>query len=152
LPKYNVFDPLQALTTPYRAQRAMEGGQAAAFILAGLNLLTALLVYFHRTPAHTLIAAGRVGIASAHLCAAVLATGLGVFIARRRAAWACWCVLGWSVCELFPWLTGPLYGHAGVYPMPVLALICAIQGVRGARAQQRLARATPTAEPPAATP
>ena len=130
-----MLNPFAPVNTPFKARREAEAGQVAAAVLAGLNLLTALTTYFHRAAAHSLLGGGR-ELAVVHLLFAALAGGLALL--AKRALWAQWAILVWSLVELAPPATGALYGHAGVFPMPLLVLIFALKGIRGALAKRRL--------------
>jgi hypothetical protein len=142
LAKYNAANPFEPISTPFRARQAAAGTPAAAFTLAGLNVLTGVLIYFVQKPTFTLIGTDRTELGIVHLCVAVLAAALGFAARRRETLTLSWIIVAWCVVEVLR-LTGPLYAHAAAFPIGPFALLCAIQGLRGVMAGRRLSAHPP---------
>lgn len=132
------LNPFQPLDTPFRVRRAFEAGQAAAFTLAGLNVLTAVLMRLRTKPFHVLLGSDPRKVWIVHLLFAAAAAILGWLIRRRQSGWACWVVFAWAVVECIG-LTGPLYAHAAMLPLRPLILAFALAGARAPSASKRLA-------------
>jgi hypothetical protein len=137
------LDIFQALTTPYRAERAAKLGGWAAIAIALTNLASGARLYFEQIHARTWLG---LSPTQAALCCIAMALGglyLSVVIRKRHATWACILVLIWCGLESQHWLTYGLYGHVAIRFLPTFAAIYAIMGVRGSIALTRLATKTP---------
>lgn len=137
-----LLNPLRPLATEHRARRAAEAGQAAAFMLSGVNLVTGSLILFHRAPASTLISDDKLIIASAHLSAFAAGALLGYVSRRSAPVWAAALLFIWAVVELLHWPLARLYGHATAPILAAFIFMCALQGLRGAIALRRISSET----------
>jgi len=137
-PPFNILDPTQAINTPYRVQRAFDAAQAAAFVIAGYNLLTGLIVWWRHRPIPTWLGSDPRTLWLAHVAAALLAAALGLLIRRRLPDWAVWVVLAWAILELTRFVPGRLYGHGMPWPLAAFVFFLAIQGVRGVMGRRKL--------------
>jgi hypothetical protein len=138
--KFDVLNPFEPLNTPFRVRRAFECAEAAAYVLAGLNVLTAVLIYTRAKPFHVLLGNDPHTIWIVHLSFAAAAAILGLVIRRRQPAWACWVVFIWAIVECLG-LTGPLYAHAAMFALRPLVLAVALPGVRAVYFRKRLVQA-----------
>jgi hypothetical protein len=138
---FDILDVSQPINTPFRVKRALDGAQAAAFVLAGYNLLTGLIIWSRDRRVPTWLGDDPQRLWAIHVIAALVATSLALLIRRRSPDWAVWLVFGWAILELIRIPTARLYGHGMPWLLGGLTLLFAIQGVRGVLGRRRLARA-----------
>jgi hypothetical protein len=144
--KFNVLDVSQSIDTPFRVRRAFDAGEGAAYVLGGLNALTAILIYFRARPFHTLAGTDPHKVWIVHVVAALLAAALGLVVRFEKSAWACWVVFVWALIECVPPLTGFLYAHGAIFPMGPASLLLAWQGLRAVFGRARLRAQEPASQ------
>lgn len=153
-------DPVlrEPLTTPYRRWHAVQYGAGAAGMLAALNVMSMMEVQ-RRPLHHVLVGPDAESYLAAHAAVAALAVSLALIILSRGYLWACQAVVAWAVTELAAPVFHWLYGHTLIGRMwlvAFMALVFALIGLQGARAERRAAAKpgglSPSPAPPAARP
>jgi hypothetical protein len=136
--RFNVLNIFTPLDTEYRAIRAAQGAEGAAFVLAALNLFTGAAELIHPRVIPLALSQNPRVLAAWQAFAALLAFGVALWVRRSRSLLASALVLLWAVLEFIPEFTNA-YGHATMLPMCVCAWLFAVQGLRGASALRQLA-------------
>lgn len=132
-------DPFQRLATPLRAERATGFAAAAAWVICGDYLLTALIVRHHPPSFRPFLSSDPSALALVHCLMALFAAVLAVRIRNQpRVATAAvlLALAAWEASEV-----GPIRSYAHAMPVAVagLILVMAFLGLRGALALRRLA-------------
>ena len=147
-PLRNRLNPLQKLDSEWKAREAAEAAAFAASLIAFTHVLSALIRFNDDRGA--LISSDPFALGLFNAMLALIAAVASYVAHRRHPLWLAWVILGWTVLEVLPWITFPLYGHAipGRFgPAVGLMFVASVLGVRGARA---LAKGFPQAAEPAA--
>jgi len=120
--KFNVLNPTTPLDSEFRVRKALECGPPAAFIIAGIHALGAVL-FLAKGASPTIWLPHAVGV--------LLAVALGFVIRRHPSPWLAGTILAWAGLEAF--LTS-----LRLLPICLLIGVLAYQALRGAFAYRRL--------------
>lgn len=130
------FNPFEKLDSEWKAREAAGTAAVAAGLITFTHVISALVRFYgERYPA--LIGSSPVVLGLYNAMLALIAALAGYVAYRRHPLWLAWVILGWSVLEALPWVTARLYGHAANGKLVGLALVCAVIGLRGAKALRK---------------
>jgi hypothetical protein len=140
------FNPFQSVDNRYAAERALDNGIVAAAVLALVHAYSGLSIYVEEAPpVDTLVSSDWRVLVAVNMGLAAVAVALYAALARTRSTVVAMLLLLWSIFDLNPWLTLPLYGHMSMIAYPIFAILASITAVRATR---RMARGFDEAPPP----
>lgn len=132
----NTLNPFQTIDSEWKAREAAEMAAGAAALITFTHVISALIrLNDERYPA--LIDSSPAALGTFNAMLAVIAAVAGYVAYHRRPYWLAWVILGWSVLDALPWITGPLYGHATKFQLNSFALMFGVIGVRGVSALKK---------------
>jgi hypothetical protein len=136
--KRAAFNPFQKLDSEWKARQAARTTAAAVGVIAVTHVFSALYWVNGGNRLSSALISSDPRVLTLFSAALALIAVVASYVANRTSPlWLAWVVLGWSVLEVLPWITAPLYGHGAVGKLAGLALVCALIGLRGARALKR---------------
>ena len=126
-----------ALQTKYLATQAFEAGAVGFLAIAVTHLMTSSGLHVSEGGVSTLVSDDRRVLSALHFWIAVGCAPAAYLYWTLRSRAVAVALLVFAVIDAIPWLTLPLYGHAGFLAFSGAAVFCAVLGVRGASRLKR---------------
>ncbi len=136
-PRADELNPFQDLGSTYRAQKAARKTSFAAGVLSFLNFLSAASIYFRKSRLDTLVGSDPTQKTIVNVLVGLILAIISLWTLRINSVWTATLILVWSIVEIPGWLTFSLYGHVPPRFLPILVLLAAILGFRGALALKK---------------